>query len=769
MTNKEAKINKYRNPHPELLSPAGDYESLIGAFNAGADAVYLAGDKYGARAYASNFSQEELVQAIKYAHLLNRKIYLAVNTLVKNKELDGIYDFLHPYYMAGLDAVIVQDLGVFYFILHYFPDLEIHISTQMTITGTNGSFLVKELGASRVVPARELTLEEIQNIRKNCDIEIETFIHGAMCYSYSGACLFSSILGGRSGNRGRCAQPCRLPYKIENNKNSSNSDNGEQYCLSLKDMCTIDLVPDLIEGGIDSFKIEGRMKKPEYTAGVTSVYRKYMDQFNENPDVYQVTPDDQVFLEQLYTRSKQQNGYYKKHNGKEMITETKPSYNGVDDVVLQKIREQYLEKSIQIPAFAKVELVPGEPIQCTLECNGKVVCVSGDIVQKAEKRPVSKEDIIKQIKKTGTTNFTFEEIEVILSPDSFIPLKSINEIRREALILLEEKLLNQQERRQVAFPDEAILQLPSKSSPKRTNSSLRTQYAVSVASSNQFQEVLKYEYITRIYIPSDLLLIKEYAFEYCNHPLWHQLSKWDGEIHIILPAIMRDVCFGLEDNRYESKLLELLSEKCVSGYLVKNMDSLGFLLRNNLMNQNDRKIVTADAGIYTYNYLSKKLLEKYINTYTIPYELNLAELLNLGLEGMEIPVYGRIPMMVTANCIKKTSTGCDIGKRSEYYDFSKTNNKLFLSDRYQVKFPVVCDCSHCFNIIYNSVPISLHQYMGRFEQENPHSFRIDLTIESAAESNEILHYFEKIHKDIKNIDEPPYRTYTKGHLARGVE
>ena len=232
----------------ELLAPAGNYDALLGAVNAGADAVYLGGEQYGARAYADNFSRDEIISGIRLAHIYHKKIYLTINTLVKERELEGLYDFLLPFYEAGLDGVIIQDLGVLAYVRRYFPGLELHASTQMTLTGSEGVSFLKEYGVSRVVPARELSLEEIKNL-KETGVEVEIFIHGAMCYCYSGQCLFSSILGGRSGNRGRCAQPCRLPYEINGGK--------ECFPLSMRDMCTIDLLPELIESGVDSFKIEG--------------------------------------------------------------------------------------------------------------------------------------------------------------------------------------------------------------------------------------------------------------------------------------------------------------------------------------------------------------------------------------------------------------------------------------------------------------------------------------------------------------------------------
>ena len=268
----------------ELLAPAGNAEAFYGAIHAGADAIYLGGSRFGARAYAENFSEEELVACIRYAHLFQRKVYLTVNTLVKESEFSGLYEYVLPYYRAGLDGVIIQDMGVFAYLREHFPGMELHGSTQMTITGEYGAAFLKEQGACRVVPARELSLAEIRRIKEVTGLEIECFIHGAMCYCYSGQCLFSSILGGRSGNRGRCAQPCRLPYTTGKHPK-------ECYPLSLKDMCTIEYIPELLEAGIDSFKIEGRMKTALYVATVARTYRKAIDDYFTDPKLYEKNMD----------------------------------------------------------------------------------------------------------------------------------------------------------------------------------------------------------------------------------------------------------------------------------------------------------------------------------------------------------------------------------------------------------------------------------------------------------------------------------------------
>ena len=258
----------------EILAPAGSWECLEAAVCAGADAIYIGGSRFGARAHADNLNEERMLEAIDYVHLHGRKLYMTVNTLLKEQELGELVDYLRPYYEQGLDAVIVQDIGAMRLIREAFPDLPLHVSTQATVTQTLSAQLFQRMGAERIVPARELSLEEIKNMKNATGLEIECFVHGALCYCYSGQCLMSSMIGGRSGNRGECAQPCRLPYRVESRKSAD--------LMSLKDLCTIDMIPELVEAGIDSFKIEGRMKQPDYVYTVVQMYRKYTDIYLQN-------------------------------------------------------------------------------------------------------------------------------------------------------------------------------------------------------------------------------------------------------------------------------------------------------------------------------------------------------------------------------------------------------------------------------------------------------------------------------------------------------
>ena len=424
----------------ELLAPCGNYETFIGALNAGADAVYFGGSKFGARAYADNFSEDEVIRAIRYAHLHSKKVYMTVNTLVKEREFDELIPFMKPYADEGLDGVIVQDLGVFKALQESFPKLPLHASTQMAVTGVYGAKLLKNMGAKRVVPARELSLKEIARIRKEADIEVEAFIHGAMCYSYSGMCLFSSLVGGRSGNRGRCAQPCRLSYDM---KEAGIKD---KYLLSLKDMCVIDMIPELIESGIDSFKIEGRMKSAEYSAGVTSIYRKYIDKYLEDPQkAFRVDSNDMDKLGKLYLRSSVSRGYYKLHNGKDMVTISLPGYKGQDESVLEEIRDKFLVGEQKLPVEISCSFYIDRPCSLTASCLDKTVYAEGFVVQEAGKRPMSKEDIVKNIEKLGGTFFYCSncEIEIDSNPKGiFVPVKEINELRRKAMDILLLELLN---------------------------------------------------------------------------------------------------------------------------------------------------------------------------------------------------------------------------------------------------------------------------------------------------------------------------------------
>lgn len=316
----------------ELLAPASGFLAVRAAFEAGADAVYAGGGRFGARAYADNMDNEDLIRAMDYAHLHGKNLYLTVNTLLKDRELEEeLFSYLRPLYERGLDAVIVQDLGVLSFVREHFPGLAIHASTQMTITGEYAPEVLHSMGVERIVTARELSLSEIRAIHERTPgVEIESFVHGALCVGYSGMCFFSSSLGERSGNRGRCAQSCRLNYQLLDESGREMPQMKEKgYCLSPKDLCALSLLPDVIEAGVYSLKIEGRMKRPEYAAGVTAIYRKYLDRYLEHGrQGYEVSREDVDRLADLYNRGGFTDGYYRRHNGPEMMSSERPNHHG---------------------------------------------------------------------------------------------------------------------------------------------------------------------------------------------------------------------------------------------------------------------------------------------------------------------------------------------------------------------------------------------------------------------------------------------------------
>ncbi|MBR1477923.1 MAG: U32 family peptidase [Lachnospiraceae bacterium] len=759
----------------ELLSPCGNIKSFYGAIKAGADAVYLGGDRFGARAYADNFTTDEIIQAVRYAHLLKKRVYLTLNTLIKEREFKDIKAFLSPLYEAGLDGVIIQDMGVLPYLRDSFEGFSLHASTQMTITSKYGAELLKSVGVCRIVPARELSLDEIK-ILKETGLEIEAFIHGAMCYAYSGQCLFSSALGGRSGNRGRCAGPCRLPYK----KPDSRENMGEFYPLSLKDMSTLEYIPELIEAGIDSFKIEGRMKSPEYSAGVTAIYRKYIDRYYElkekhDSDLdeikgsFHIESNDLHALSHLYIRKERESGYYHRHNGREMVTLSAPNYNGNDEELINKIEEKYLKDISKLPIYMKVEFITGKEAFLELiyksDTGTSSVSVTGDMVQKAASRPIDCENVLKQLLKLGETPFFAEkkDIEVNLSEDAFYPLKAINELRRAGINAL---LLEITEKNGFPFTREASFKTEYKedvsalSIDNRKNSIL----SVSVRTKEQLDAIslLVAEGsadIGRIYINSDIL------WRLSEADIKDIFGKLKGEAESILslPYIIRAA-----DEGFLAKIKEILSYnlKAFTGILAHSVDGLHLatIYREMLKSADYELKIYADAGLYIWNnealreYMSDRIK---IDGFTYPYELNRYELSDIDANTAEneIVAYGRIPLMFSANCVEKTDKKC-------YND--KNVHLSSLTDRMNKGLDIEINCIHCMNVIYNSVPTSLHKELISQTVPRTDSIRLDFTVESGEEAKKIALYFGGLKNTPDKKALPPYKEYTASYFKHGV-
>ena len=726
----------------ELLAPAGSYDCLRAAINAGCDAVYVGGSFFGARAYADNFDTESMKKAIDYVHIHDKKIYLTVNTLLKNNELeDKLYEYLYPFYIEGLDAVIVQDMGVFKYIHDVFPDLHIHASTQMTVTGVDGAKLLKSLGATRVVTARELSLDELKAIHNEVDIEIESFVHGALCYGYSGQCLLSSILGGRSGNRGRCAQPCRLPYDaiLPNNKVSSQN---EKYLLSTKDMCTIDILPDIIKSGVYSLKIEGRMKSPEYVSGVVEIYRKYLDKILlGNDKKYKVSEKDYNNLTQLYSRNGFSTGYYNQHNGKNMISLSSASYNSVSKGRTDELKKKYVDIDNKIPINIYAYIKQDSPITITFSKDDIYVTVEGTVPDKSLNRPATYEDVKKQLVKLGDTPFSADNFQLDMDNNLFIPNKILNELRRKSVMLLNDKLLCNYRRRAFCPENSDINKDITIQDSSNTNTGTNTGFSerliCSVDTMKQFNVVNRFMEVDEIYISSDSLSAEDLVK--CIK-MAHDNNK---KIYITMPFIFRK-----NAKEYFDNIIDSLIDEHVDGFIVKNIDELSYILNYNIP-------FICDYSMYSMNDNAKSFLNTIgaLRT-TIQLELNKSEIINRNNTNDELIIYGYYPLMISAGCIKKTLDNCNHNMES-----------FILKDRYNKEFTVKSVCRFCYNVIYNIQPTSLLKTINN--SINVNNYRLNFTIEDEVTTKAVINKFVsdiKYNKDSGDID-----NYTRGHFKRGVE
>lgn len=799
----------------EILAPAGSMECLKAAIAAGADAVYTGGALFGARAYAHNLTEEELLEAIDYVHLHGRRLYLTANTLIKDREMEKqMYDYLLPYYRQGLDAVIVQDIGLFRFIRKHFPDLPIHASTQMTLTGVDGAKFLEKEGAQRIVTSRELSMAEVKKIADETELEIESFVHGALCYCYSGQCLFSSFIGGRSGNRGQCAQPCRLLYRTPEAKRP-------QYLLSLKDICTLELIPEMIESGIYSFKIEGRMKKPEYAAAVAFQYRKYADLYlkyyeecpaEEDPAAYamkkyRVREEDRQMLLDLYNRGGFHTGYYHTQNGREMISLNRPNHAGVPavkvlakkgrnvtakaltDLYPQDIIELPMRKgrekadnytckdavrkgmNVQIPVFADTpfkrdeiwmrtrnstlidtlreefvngkikericgtfRLYPQEKATLTVKCRDAEITVAGEKAQEALSQPMSRERIEKQLRKTGNTEFEFSFLKAEIGEKVFLPMQSLNELRREALETLEKVICEKYRRSgEVKDPEEDKTELSMEEE-------ILSGWTASVRTAEQMEVILEEEAIGRIYVDCTMF---PRIWEKDSYVEWitkvHAAGK---EIYLVMPYIFRE----RTRKQYEAAYNRIFGAGW-DGILIANYESFAFLKEHGYTGR-----IMTDYNLYEFNQESRKFWkEKGVFEFTAPVELTERELQDLRVKDGEVIVYGYLPMMISAGCIQKTTRGC-----------LKKSGQTTITDRYRNPFVVKNECDYCYNILYNYVPLYLGDRMEEVYQIGPGRIRLMFTTERQQEVRQILSaYFEG--------KELPEGTYTRGHWKRGIK
>ena len=707
-----------RNKDFELLAPAGNLEIFKGVIESGADAVYVGGSMFGARAYANNFTEEELLEAIDFAHLRGVKVYLTVNTLIKNSELSKLYDYLLVYYKRGLDAVIVQDIGVVKAIHEYFPSMEIHTSTQMTVTGADGVRFLSQFGVTRVVMAREVSLAEMKRIHEETGMELEAFVHGALCYSYSGQCLFSSILGGRSGNRGRCAQPCRLPYTVEGKK--------DEYILSLKDMCGIKALDKLHDAGVYSLKIEGRMKQLEYACGVVKYYRSYIDSMKP------VTDADYDRIKALGNRCGFTDRYYFDHNGSDMVTYVKPNF-------VSNAAEPSPEKR-KLSIEGELVLREGEPGSLTVKRGDVTYKASIEPVSAALKAPLDKKAAIDRINKTGDTDFEFSHIKAQIGENVFVPNGALNKLRRDAISGLCDKLLKKYYRDDARYADiSSMCELPEhvvKSDATHEDGAVNAKDYTTICSCMtraQLDTLIGYDCFDVFYLDFDMYdrktLIQQFADDVKS------LTKRNKKVYLMLPTIFR-----ADSSDYFVSIAKELDKVSFEGFVVKNYEEL--YLTENLFTG---KKVILDHNMYTFNDVSRSVFfEHGVSGDTVPLELNSKEIMHRNNIGSQMIVYGYYPLMTTANCVHKNTKGCD-----------KKQKLIYLKDRYNKSFAVCNNCKECYNTIYNSLPTMLIKNISKLKEAGIRSFRYSFTIETP--------------KQIKAVMDDKVAEYTNGHYKRGVE
>lgn len=726
----------------ELLAPAGTYEIFRAVIEAGADAVYVGGSRFGARAYAGNFSEEELLLALDYAHLRGKKVYLTVNTLLKNQELAQLYDYLLPYYERGLDAVLVQDFGVLSFIHRYFPQLPIHTSTQMTVTGPEGAAFLQSLGASRIVLPREMSLAEMKQIHDETGVELEAFVHGALCYCYSGQCLFSSMLGGRSGNRGRCAQPCRLPYEVLDEKKHLVKDSS--FVLSMKDLCGLGDLKQLHGAGVYSLKIEGRMKQAAYAAGVVSYYRKYIDQFIQSQG-RKTLPDERDLsaVKSLGCRLDFTDGYYHKNNGRDMITFEKPGYEKTRESLEDKIVNRFVNSQEKIQASGKLSLSVHEPASYEICAQGQKICVTGPLVQEAKSRPLQPEDVRARMSKTGDSFFTMTDVRVQMEEKAFLPNGALNQLRREAVFMLKETLLSSYRRSVPSEKPELFKETVSL--PVEDDQPVRISCLVDRR--ELLPVVVSSSLVSRVY--PELVMYSEGAWDKLKQDL-DKLKQAGKEIYLALPRIFRQPA-----RRLWSRWKERLYTLPLDGFLVKSYEEFA-LVREDFPNL---KIVT-DHNLYACNdAATAAFLQQGADRVTVPLELNRGEIAARLNDHGEMAVYGYEALMVSAQCVYANTGNCN-----------KTPSVRYLKDRYNTLFPAKNYCSFCYNVIYNSLPLSLFPFISELKSKGIRNFRLDFVLETPGQAREVLQVFEEFLQGKRDTYPKEWQNhYTNGHYKRGVE
>ncbi len=800
---------------PELLAPAGSKESVYAAVNNGADAVYLGGKNFGARAFADNFTDEDIEEIIDYCHLRGVKVYVTVNTLYKEKEVKDVMNFVGRLYAAGVDAVIVQDLGTAMLVKENYPKLGLHASTQLTANNVEDVKFLKNKGFDKVVLSRELSLDEIRKIKSEVDIEIEVFIHGALCVSYSGQCIMSSMLGGRSGNRGRCAQICRLPFTLHNGYKKV----GAGHLLSPKDIETLEFLPELIEAGIDSFKIEGRMKNPEYVAGTTGVYRKYIDEYFENKENYDVNNTDKKVLTQLFNRGGFTNGYFNIHSGNDMMCPERPKTWGL----MAGFVDSYNKKQGKAVIRTREPFVPGDGIEIWTRTEPHVgtniskpskageyitVNINGDINKNDPVYKTNDKALRDALNKTWEKNTRTKEISMEFNGfiDKPMTLKvwdndgnmvfvegSVVEAAigksgtAEAIAERLKKTGGTPFNAENVFVniDDNIFMLVSALNELRRNAIDELEKKIVASYKNSLGKLFKGENVvtesTRekkltitVNTYSQLLASSYYKnveaiyFE-LNRELMDNLDECIAVCHekeikffVALPRIYREY-----SKKIYGDFIEKLTASSIDGFLIRSYGQKEII--------GDKPfVVDYNLNIFNSSSLNEWAKEGAERACLSP-ELNLTEIKQFANGGCECIGYGYMPLMVTHQCPIGNFDG---DKKDHMYCKNRGTSDVYtLKDRKDEEFRIFTDCENCVAYILNGRPLSILKHYDEIAY-NPCGFiRLIFTTEDAKRTDIIVRAFDKLagggetyYDEVKSaVRLLSELGATKGHYFRGVE
>lgn len=681
---------------PELLAPAGSPEALRAAVEHGADAVYLGWGGFNARRGAQNFSEEEFAQAVAWCHVRGARVFLTLNILLSDRELPEALETARAASRLGVDAVLVQDWGLFDLLRRTLPDLPLHASTQMSIFTSGGACEIAAGGCERVVIARECSGEETAAICRNCPVEVEAFVHGALCMCYSGQCAMSALIGGRSGNRGRCAQPCRLPYGV-------NEAAKDRRPLSLKDSCMADHLGEMAEMGVSCLKVEGRMRRAGYVAVVTEIYARLLEE-GRGP-----TPRERETLERAFSRSGFTDAYWRGETGPSML-----GFRPENTAPAEEPAPSETDRRVPVSFICRVEA--GTPCLLTAEDgDGHVVTVSGPVPEAARNRELTGEDLAARLGKTGGTPYRCEHVETAVDPGLSLSAAAVNALRRTALEDLSAARSKPPERRELEAPP----------LPDIDCSEAEPAFTVSVTNAAQLTGGLLDFRPARVYVPLELL---------ADVP---SLPEADTEYCAILPRVWRD-----KDEGQLRRWMDKARALGATGLLLGNLGHFP-LARDGGWR------LYGDYGLNVFNSRSLAFLrEKGLESACLSFELRFSQIRDLKkLLPAEAIVYGRLPLMITENCLIQNTAGC------------RCDRPNFLNDRTGAAFPLLPAFGHRTEV-QNSRPLYL--------ADRPDWQRLGLRFARLRFTTETPEECVRVCRDYLE-HAAPAGEFTRGLYQRGVE